>query len=505
MPCTIINLTQRHLNIPYVDDILEPHETKTYDYVEHDIMTNDSRVLDLIAKKKIYLVPIPGGASSFSAAWDATNPLRIEPFQIWVDGDNDLRMVNGIPTSDMDGFEIGATTYPLQSVQKQTVYTTGITFAAVRSGFFTWWHDQNMASWDDYLQYCFWSFAATTGNHALTWTPLTQFASTDDLFTYMETNLPSAGGVYTENVLFQTFDEVDERDPYPVVLHHRNSLVASMAGRKRWTRKGFSGGYYGVSDHFNDPSYYTNFYGEVGQRLVQTATGILPPTNNDNCVWYPRATRSLWHWPAIGNEVSVSVAGHRGAAWDNTASAWISPAPAGSYIVQSPYLLHEYKKNRVLSILQWPGVEMRNYELNSVTAKVFPCISAGRYYAFLIQPHGGDCWITEYHDTSQYVVTLKLRYSGTYQPRYVGISPWSTVSNNYERLMWSHFDPTGLGSLLIRKQEGQLDSDIDINTVPLKAYVSRRDKTTGRRSKWVSLYQIKRRLRNANFRIEPAF
>lgn len=504
MPCTITNLMMYRLNVPYVDETLDPNETKTFEYVEHDIMVNDSRVMDLVARKKLYMHPGPG--DDFSAAWDAENPLRMEPFQMWVDGSNDLRMVNGIPVSDTDGFVVGGdgASYPLRAVQNQTVSTGGRTFAQVRSAFFGWWRDSTMATWSDYWQYCLWSFASSSGGSTpLVWTTPTRFETESDMFDYMEANLPTSGGSYTQTTILRIYDEVDEADPFPRQRVHRNSLVASMAGRGRWSRKRST--WYGVNGNFNAPAYYTNFYGELGQRFVEAATTTLPGTNNDDCIWYPRSSRNLWHWPPVGSGIDIGYLGQRGAAWDNTTSSWVSPAPVGYYAFQNPWMLHEYKRDRVLALETATGTDLRRFELNSVAARVFPAVSGGRYWSFVVYPHGADTFATEWHDTADYAVTLKLRYSGTYRHRYVGIDPWpTTIGSTVERMLWSHFDPAGLGSYLIRKQPGQYISDVDTNAVPTKVYMSRRNIATGRRSRWVPIYQIKRRLNNASFRIEPA-
>ena len=502
MPCTLTNLMTYRLNIPYVDDIMEPNETKTYEYVEHDVMANDSRVMDLVGTKKVFMHPGPG--DDFSSAWDADNPLRMEPYQMWVDASDDLRMINGVPMSDTDGFAVGGNSYPLRAVQSQTVSTAGRTFASIRSSFLGGWRDQNMATWDDYWKYCLWSFAPSTGSLTpLEWTTPTRFATESDMFDYMEANLPTSGTSYTQTTKFRIYDEVDEAAPYPRQMVHRNSLVASMSGRRRWSRKG--GTWYGVSSNFNAPAYYTNFYGELGQRFVEEATATLPPTNNDGCIWYPRASRNLWHWPPVGSGIQLNYTGQRGAVWDTVTSDWVAPAPPGFYTVQNPWMLYEYKRNRVLALETATGTDLRLFELNAVAAKVFPVVFSGRYWAFVIYPHGADTFSTEWHDTAEYAVTLKLRYSGTYQHRYVGINPWpTTVGSTVERMLWSHFDPTGSGSLLIRKHPGQYKSDVDTNVVPTKVYMSRRNIVTGRRSRWVPIYQIKRRLNNASFRIEPA-
>jgi len=498
MPCTITNLTERSLNIPVVDDILQPRQTRHYAYVEHDVMMNDSRILQLLSSGKID-IPQESG-TDFSAAWDSEDALRLEPYQVWIDEQDHLRIVDGTATSDLDGIPVGGTP-PRNLVQDQVVHTHNRSFAQVRASFWAWWPDPHMSTWDAYWKYCLWSVAATNGAHALEWSTPTRFDSEDELFSYMESYLPTSGDRYNESTALRLYDEVDLEDTYPGKLVFRNSLVASMAGRRRWSRKGTR--YYGVSSAFNAPSYYANFYNQLGQRFVQTYLSVTPPTNNDDCIWYQRATKGLWHWPVAG--AGVTFESTRGAVWDTDTSSWVTPAPSRYYIVQSPFLLYELRKNRVLAATFDTGAPHRERELNAVAAWVFPLVADGRYHAFLVCPHSVDTWSTTWHDPAQYKVMLKLRYPGTYRHRYVEIEPTPTVWSNGERHMWNIFDPSGSGSLLLNKHEGAgYASDIDNNCVPTKVYVSRRNLTTGQRSKWQPLLDVKRRIKNASFRVQPA-
>jgi len=391
----------------------------------------------------------------------------------------------------------------LERAYSDTSGTSSRSFAQVRSAFFGWWDNKHMATWDDYWKYCLWQFAPTSPGTPRSWTSPTRFDTQDDMFTFMEANLPSSGGAYTNDTSFRLLEEVDECDPYPEMLRHRNSLVASLAGQNRWSNKGTQ--YYGVSSAFNAPLYYTNFTNEVGRRFVEAATSFLPGTNNDDCVWYPRASRTMWNWPMPNSTVMLSYLGSRGAAWDSVGSTWVTPAPVGAYTVGTPFVLYEDKRNKVLAISTDTGATRRLQEINAVTAMVFPCVFSGRYYGFLVKPHGGDCWVTESIDTSQYDVLLKLRYKGSFSHQYLPIQPWPTVSANHEQPMGSHFSPTGTGTYLIRKQKEAVRGNVDSNAIPSKVYLCRRHKATGRRSRWVPLYNIVRRTRNAAFRILPAW
>jgi len=391
----------------------------------------------------------------------------------------------------------------LETVHADTVASRLRTFAQVRSDFFHSWRDTDIASWDDYWAYCLWEFSATSGGVPIV-TPPTRFATQNDMFSFMENNLPSATGVYTYDTSFRILDEVDTKDSYPNLMVHRNSLVASMSGKKRWSRKGQR--YFGVASNFNNASYYTNFTNELGQKFVEAATGVVPATNNDDCVWYPRSSKTLWSWPRVpGALVTLASAGQRGSVWDSATASWVTPAPDGAYVVGNPFLLYEYKRNRSLDIHTATGSVRREYELNSVAAQVFPCIDAGRYYGFLVQPHNGDCWVTENYDTNRYDTLLKLSYKGSFSSRYIKIQRWPTGYNNGEQLMWSYFDPSGSGSLLINKVPAAIKSSVNNNAIPTRVYVCRRNKLTGYRSNWTPLYNIKRRLPNAAFRIVPIF
>jgi len=495
MPCTITNITNSPLNVPVVNTVLRPGEQRIFEYIERDIVLNDPRVNELVRKNRIIV------KGPYDAAWNTKECFRMEPYQIWVDENDHLRMIEGCPTHDTDGLLVGGDgASPRELVQDQVVYTSNKTFAQVRHAFWGWWPDPTMADWDTYWKYCLWSMAAVNDGFAPEWSSPIRFTSEDEFFTYMEENLPTSGDRFQYSTAFRIYDEVDVTDTYPDKLVFRNSLVASMAGRKRWSRKGNY--YYGVDGNFDIPMYYVNFYNELGRRFVNAATGVTPPTNNNDCIWYPLATKGLWHWPVAG--AGAAFQNSRGAVWDNVTSNWVSPAPVTFYTFQDPFLLYEYKKSRTLAIYKHTGAPLRELELDSVAAWVFPAVAAGRYWGFMVYPHCADSWSTSWHDTSEYKVTLKLRYPGTYRSRYVEIDPTASVFTNQQRQTWNIFDQSGAGSLLLRKQKAGYATDIDNNCIPTKVYISRRNVETGLRSKWRPLLDVKRRLNNATFRVVPA-
>jgi len=506
----IKNQSKYKISVPVVDARLAPYSTHDANVIDVDVFFNDPRIQDMMSSTVKHANPLisvtilqdstPEDVTvSFESAWDTTKPLRLEPYQVWLDASGDMRVVNGIPSSDLDGTPVGKTSYTAEPIFSSAVQISSRSFATVRSIFLNRWRNYDMGTWDGLYKYCYWTF---TYDNLNPWSDPQQFATENDMFLWMEANLPSSGGVYAcANVKFKLFELVNPEDTFPNKVVHRNSLVASLAGRNRGVRKEFQ--YYGVSSFFNSPNYYTNFYNELGSRFVEAQTGVVPATNNDNCIWYPRSNRTMWQFPKDTVQI---VSATRGAAWDSVTASWVSPAPTGYYQVQNPFMLYEYKRDRSLAIAVGADYHWRTLAVNAVCAYVFPVIESARYHGFVVVPYSGDSWSTEQFDTTQYEMVLKLHYRGSFRNMYRVIQPWPTTANNYEHFMWSHFDPTGAGSLLALKTEGggALKST-DTNTVPSAVYMARRDKITGIRSKWRPVYNIKRRLKNADIRVMPTF
>jgi hypothetical protein len=496
MPVVVTNQSTTTLNIPLVEDVLRGGETRSYSGVEYDLFVNDYRIRDLIDRHLITVASeddIP-----FASRWNGEPKFHMGDYHYWVDENGDTRIKQGDATSDADGDTLGSGSKN-QPVLSLHAYTQGRSFAQLRATFFNSMSNQGMGTWDNLYKYCMWSFSLP---NSTTWSTPQRYTTQDALFSWLEANLPSAGGVYTENIVrFRLTEEENTSDTFPTRLVHRNSLVASMMGRGQWVSR-WTTERSGVSSQFNAPSYYLNYYNELGIRFVQEATGNTPGTNNDGVVWYSNRRRSMWGLPQIGASVNLNLPNQRKAVWDNTGMAWVAPAPTGGYTLQQPFILHEYRKNRILGIESSTGPVRRYYELNAVSALVYPAVNGGRYYSFVVYPMNTDVWATEWIDTSVYEMQLKLVYSQTNRPTYVSLTPLPTFSQ--ERMMWSHFPVGGGNSLLFPKNPSQITSHVDSAVVPSKVYLCRREKATGIRSRWTHLYNVKRRVPQVSMKVEPA-
>jgi hypothetical protein len=480
---------------------LQPGEERTYPYIEWDEVINDARIKPhtLTSPPGLIITNLDATDVSFTSEWNGSDPLWMGNYQLFFDPDGVPRYNDSGtgPTNGYDGELMGGSRQ-LSPVHAEPHRTEGRAFSNVRSAFFNGWQNRDMGTWDTLFKYCFWQFASSVDG---VFGEPQKFSTQDELFTYMESTLPTSGTTYTSNTLFRLFDEVDGEDHFPEKVVFRNSLLASILGRKQWTKRSPSERY-GVSSNFNAPSYYTNFYNELGQRLVQFTTSTLPPTNNDNVVWHTNRNASQWCLPSTGGDINV-LANQRGAAWDNTTSSWVSPAPAGLYQFQTPFLIHELRRNRVLAMGYEGGYSRRVFELNSIAVMVYPAVSAGRYWGYAFYAHGADTWATEYLDTSVYDMVIKIAYGRTFRPIYKVISPYIY---DLEQSMWNLFPTGGGASILLPKKEGGQGyaSSPDSAFVPDRVYMARRNKQTGVRSRWYPLFTIKKRVPQANNRVLPS-
>jgi len=478
-------------------------EARVYQDVEYDSLINNGNVQYLLRKGVLKIKNLDDMDIQFSGSWNETPHLTIGTHEYWIDATGTTRVVDGTPTSDTDGDPLGAADKAV-SIYSDTIPVSGRPFAQVRSAFFSWFENRVMGTWDTLYKYCYWSLKYPGS----TWTEYRRFDAINDLFSWMETVIPSAGGVYTASVMnFRTEERVDVSDSFPHKVVHRNSLVASVLGKYKYNRRTQP---YGVSSAFNAPQYYTNYYGELAQRIVQADTGVLPIVNEDNAIWHTIRVRSKHGLPKVGSIVNVPP-NARGAVWDTAAVSWVVPAPAGSYVVGNPFILQEYGRKRILQVVIPSGP--RDWGLaatSAVSAIIFPVDLSGRWRAYLMYPYNYDSFATESFDLGTYELTLKLVYRNTSRPKYVVVAdPWYTVGTDDEHYMWSHWtvvtpSPLKLSSVLAQRQPGCVGYNPDSNSYPDKVYVARRNKLTGMRSAWYPLYSIRRRVPHATYRLLPA-
>lgn len=512
MAVKIWNRTSYQLVVPGVGGRpLGVGEAREYEGVEYDDLINRGSIQTLLKKQKIKLQNLDDLDVRFAGEWNNTPHLTLGEHEYWIDANGDTRVVEGTPTSDTDGEVLGGGAGALQyePIYMDEIRSFGRTFAQMRASFFNFFTNQSKGTWDVLYKYCYWRF---TWDSSEPWGEWQKFDTEDDLFTYLEATIPSSGGAYTPHVIrFQTYEEVDTQDPFPMKVVHRNSLVASMMGRGNYTSRQPLDRY-GVSSTFDAPSYYINFYGELAQRFVQADTGTLPGTNNNGAVWYTNRTRSYLNFPkiGIGSAIQISLPGSRGAVWDTVGLNWVSPAPTGSYTIQQPFLLMEWSRNKQLQIVTSPSSATWGMAATRTTAAlVFPVVN-GQYRAYAVYAYGHDTFATESIDTGIYELTIKCQYRHAFAPIYHTISdPWYTYGADGEHMMWSHWKviqqaPLAVRSILYERQPESTGRNPDSNTYPEKVYLARRNKETGVRSSWYPLYSIRRRIPHAAYMIEPA-
>lgn len=505
MAIKVHNLTKSELGVPRLSvSFLKPWEVRIEEFVEYDGFVNDSRICRLLKANSLKVEDLDNIDVNYTSTWNSRSKLELGDYQVWVDASGNPRIKDGSPSSDLDGSSFGGSE-DYQLVHSDVATINGIGFASVRSSFFDQWiYNRSVGTWDGVYKYCFWRFWWPGLSD---WTEARQFATQNDFYSWLEANVPNNGIQYTSIVKIEAYEAINTADVFPKRLVYRNSLVSSILGSGKWLRRR-PGQRSGVSTKFNSPSYYLNYYGELAQRLVQSDFGVLPATNNDGAIWHTAKSRSAWGLPKVGSVVNISSAPNlRGAVWDNGLVDWVAPAPQDSYTVQTPMLLYEYRKDRLLSIDDVPGTSWRAYAMNAVSALVFPVQRSSNVnqHAYVIYPHGVDSFSTERFDLVQYELVLKLEYRGVWGSIYVNLpTPYS--NNDGEHLMWSTFPLGGGISLLLQRQAGgsQYYSNPDTNVIPSKVWVARRNKATGSRSKWYPLYTIKRRIPHATFRVEPS-
>jgi hypothetical protein len=389
-----------------------------------------------------------------------------------------------------------------EPVQDQVAKINATLLADVRSNFFPGLlQSRSSGTWATIHHHCYWQFISPASDTV--WTDPRKFSTENDFFTYLESYVPNDGTQYSENVRCRSYELIDDADPFPCKLHFRNSLAASIMGKKRWQNKGYQ--YYGVDWKFNASYYYSNFYNELGQRFVIEATaGTDPGSNNDDVVWYHRGKRgTLLRFPMIGSSIG---GGGRGAAWDQhdtpALRAYVSPAPSTGYAVKDPFYLVEGGRGSFLSITpEGADFQHRVDELTSPVVAVFPLVSDDpphHYYSFMLVPVNYDNFVTEKVDTGTHEMSLCIHYRGTYGKIY-DVAPQQVMSGLTNQMtMW--VNPSQMCS---HRNPNRLHSDIDGDFIPTHVDLARRELATGKRSNWVPLYQIRRHTPHAGFKITP--
>lgn len=391
----------------------------------------------------------------------------------------------------------------------------------------------NAAPWDTFGKYLYWQLVSTDTNKVLG--EPARFDSLADLYAFIRARAPHSGSRFSEALCVYAFDVVNNTDLYPQLRRCRNSMFASIWGRKKWAIKRDTEAY-GISPKFNAGSYYqdageidaafvfssgvsVNWYNRMAANFVhhysinRPIPLVVPGTNNDDAIWTTWRTRSRWNWPKVGNNISVGT-GSRGAVWDTGASNWVSPAPAGAYQLQAPFLLFDGGVIPVTKIPKGDVGTLRLIEISQlkgnahvfggVSSMVFPALR-GTSLAFVMFPNGADTWITEYLDPSLYDLNVKSVFRHQFQSVYRTVPPKQHDGLSETMFKIWEYDQSGTSQLWSSLPRSGTWRNIDNDALPVGYDVARRDKETGTRSPWRKLFQVRRRIPNGNSRIDPAF
>lgn len=376
------------------------------------------------------------------------------------------------------------------------------TEAQAQSEFLQWFASRRVNDWDGFYKHLWWEFTHFGQAGSPTKFGPYKFDTLNGLISYLVANDPNGmpAGRFSDGVYFNCYEAEDPSDPFPSVRRVRNSITASIKGRSRWLGRNLND-CSGVSNQFNDPQYYVGaFPGNVGRFFIQLATGVLPPSNNDGCVWHTRRKHSLWSFPEIGGMIDVRP-DTRGAAWDSVGSTWVSPAPAGGYELQDPFVLMERNRSQVLETYD-PGsssnLSKYVYPLVHSCAMVFPCVMSSRYWAAAMYPFGFDTFYTDPLG-SDHELVLRMNYRRHRIPKY-RVVPASSADLNVE--MFKTCPPFSTSYIY---NPNRLPGNIDSTLIPTEVHLCRRHTETGVRSRWTLLARITRRAPNAPLRLDPAY
>ena len=370
-------------------------------------------------------------------------------------------------------------------------------------GYFTTlesWHSRGIGSWDDLLKYCWWELKVNGASLS----PPRRVTSPEELVgsVILPYLTDVGGGNYSGSVAFKLSIEVDTEDTFSHIRICRNSLIASARGRNFYNSREPRSGMNGL---FNTPAYYLNFWNETGQRFIEHYTGVVPGTNNDGVVWWPNNNASKNNWIKIGDSVNLPTSPFaRAACWNPVGTAYINaPLPLGRWIAQEPFLWTEIGKARFLTMESIVDPYIYQASLLGPSAMVFPLVhEVDGYISFLVHAHSFDTFYTDYVNTAEWELALKVSYRQTKHSYYTTLTPIQSDSDGqgHTKTMFNLFDG-GVNP----KYKMAVKSSPDSNLYPTKLHVCRRNIHTGVHSPWMPLAVLKRRIPNTPLRLDGVF
>lgn len=370
--------------------------------------------------------------------------------------------------------------------------------------------------WPNFFKHLLWDVVTATTSQVVA--SGRKFAAYDDLINLIKAQVPSSGGTFMESVYVLGYDLVDTTDTYPQIRRARNSMFSSFRGRTRHHVRisnetyGMATGWetwYADAGRINQAT-LVNWHGNVARNLVRSVLAVDPGSSNENAVWAAWGKRTRWNMPKIGKGVYVASGSSRGAVWDNVGAAWITPpaVPVGLYEFQQPWLIFDLRGQGSLDTRDMSGNLLGNhFAVSNIAVAAFPVVNIGRYYAFVLYPFGADTWFTEYLDPSKYDLLVRTNFRHERQAQYHVVPV--TQHNGTAESMFNIWKPDKSGTCQLWNIPGSQPwwarANIDNDGMPTGFDMCRRDKLTGIRSPFVPLFKVRRRLPNANSRIDPAF
>lgn len=354
-------------------------------------------------------------------------------------------------------------------------------------------HNAGIGDWNTVFRHMIWVFRESGTGH--TFGPIGPFASKPDLAEAIGENATLTGGLLQDSLLFTCYDAVDESDSFSRLRRARNSLFATMRGAGGYSR----GVQYGLSGNFLTSGYYLNWTADLASRMINKHTGFMPGSENDGVIWYARGRRSLWNWPKVGNAVILDVGvGQRGAAWNTATNTYTTPAPMGTYTIETPFVLTEQGRQRTLAFNDVDEVGLHARLLHAVSVMVFP-VTNGNHVAFLVKPYGFDNFWTDRVDTGVDALFARIRHRHEFTSKYVRLS---TQGEDENRSMYHPFEG---GTNIFFPPETAMFGNIDQDKIPVAVDIARRNIPSGIRSPWRQVGVVRRRIPNAAIRFDPAW
>ena len=373
-----------------------------------------------------------------------------------------------------------------------------------------------------YMYYQFYDPDSSSMDEAIPATPR-RFSSKDSLAKFLYANLPVNGftGRFSgSSIGVIGYNKIDNESSFPSKLICRNSLFASMKGRRSsLTRKETGNPYAGLDTRFTAGSYFTNptFYANLARRFVEQHQGADPGVNDDDAIWWSANKRNMFASPNDHCNITLTTnppdphTTTPRKAFEISSGNFVN-APLGNYSPQTTYadmfMLIEDSKNTVLSIMTFTGWrEATDPGVVHPAVLVVPYVSdfaAGDYVAFKIYRIGFDTFFTESFDDSIYEVLGKAVFRRDQKPVIFQLTPeWQRRGDAMFHLINGPWVPAGGSNNKFITGRGSTNRSIDSDAAPIGGEICLRNMRTGIISPWQPLLRVLRRVKYFRWSIQP--